>query len=1405
MDKPFVGLAMIVRNSSATIKTLLNSIHGVFDQLVFVDTGSTDDTRKIIADHFQTEWDGPGVLRPDGVLTFASFDWVDDFSAARQFSYDLCTAKWICYLDCDDDASCFQNRLRPTLERTDKNFPNVNCISIGYRYTTDGGMVQDKLGRIIRNDGGWKWNDPIHEHLERLPGRGARDISKYTDLVVLHQHAPQAKVNAGFERNVRITERWYNTATDPKKKALAAYYLGIASSGVDQHELARKFFREAIDGLGRINLSCESLCRWARMEMKLGNNEKAISLAGEAVAKAPELPDGLSALVVALTIVGEHIRAASVFDTLKAQPKPPLESHHDVIWLDGLVNVHAAQAYYTSGRVEDAIRTLDSIPKEMINHPEVHAASQEVRTLLQKTEGYRRLHALWEYLIWDTEPLKAKRLLEELCPAAISDAPQVQALIRSMEPKLAHMKDWASYQRTYAAIPDLPYHVPENHREWTLQQGRARLVANWAAALPKEGPKLEVLAIGIQDAIIEGQMMENNPRIHITAVDVAPQASVGIQQLADRFPGRVKTHQVKEDHYDWFPSGYHAANGDGFDAVILFEVLEHFPEGGDAHALNAISRRLKTGGKLFLSTPIAAHWVEPYLSDMKSPRPWWHVRAHNPSSLWALFQDFGFSGSLVGLGREGLFLASMTKVTATPTEMPEFSIYVYPLGAHGFDPFSLKQGHVGGSEEAVIHLSAALARKGCRVTVFTDMPKRADSVYVHDGVMWRSLPEFDIKSLQGTLLAWRAPALAVKFKQENPRLRVLTWAHDTNYECPAEGYALTDGTIVLSRFHAEAIRQLDGFSGPFLYASNGIVPSEFPEPDESKRDPHAAIYASAPNRGLEFLLDCWPKIRAEVPDATLKVYYSWVLTEQMMERRPELKAVMGPLLTKLRTKFEELKDLGVTYVGGVPHAQLNEAYRTSGVWAYPVGASGFNEISCISALRAQASGCWPVIIPLGAMAETCPNGSHVRIGATAQEYADQVIFDMTNPKSLHTRKEMREWALAQNWDKSADQFIAAAQSKNERITIYAGAFTRQFDAQGSADGKPLGGSEEAVIAMAKALAEEGKQVFVYAPLPARLRIECPEGKTRVSGGGRDSVDWMCTWIDSSKFNPAGPHGTLLAWRCPHLVPKLKGNGYPVILWLMDPQYPAAAYDYAEADDVVFLTESHKDTIRHHDGYDGGGSVVHVGLPELPTIGKRLEITAGHGAGTIQDLIPRDPKAVMWATSPDRGLLGFLRFVWPQVLGKVPDAKLHIFYGLEPLEKNGKKELADAIRSEVESLAHSATYHGGVPEPELFEWLQRCNVFAYHCQGFQETQSISVCKAMAMGCFPVTNLEGCLPEVCGIADGISVPDTDYVETLVSFIKRPVNDEVRIRMAERARAFFSVDMMTEKMLKVIEGVQ
>lgn len=129
------------------------------------------------------------------------------------------------------------------------------------------------------------------------------------------------------------------------------------------------------------------------------------------------------------------------------------------------------------------------------------------------------------------------------------------------------------------------------------------------------------------------------------------------------------------------------------------------------------------------------------------------------------------------------------------------------------------------------------------------------------------------------------------------------------------------------------------------------------------RRPFSVGYFSAYYRGLECLLVMWPTIRQRVPQATLDVYYGW---ESWVAMQGE-----DDFYERMERKFAELRDKGVTVHGRVSHTELAGAMRSTQVWAYP---TEFTEIHCITALKAQEAGCYPVTTTVGALTETVQSG-----------------------------------------------------------------------------------------------------------------------------------------------------------------------------------------------------------------------------------------------------------------------------------------------------------------------------------------------------------------------------------------------------------------------------------------------
>jgi len=106
-----------------------------------------------------------------------------------------------------------------------------------------------------------------------------------------------------------------------------------------------------------------------------------------------------------------------------------------------------------------------------------------------------------------------------------------------------------------------------------------------------------------------------------------------------------------------------------------------------------------------------------------------------------------------------------------------------------------------------------------------------------------------------------------------------------------------------------------------------------------KKRPYSVGYFSAYYRGLECLVDLWPEIKKQVPEATLDVYYGW---QSWVSAEGE-----DDFYHRMTAKFEAAKDHGVTVHGRVSHTELAKAMLATKVWCYP---TEFQEINCITDL-----------------------------------------------------------------------------------------------------------------------------------------------------------------------------------------------------------------------------------------------------------------------------------------------------------------------------------------------------------------------------------------------------------------------------------------------------------------------
>lgn len=333
---------------------------------------------------------------------------------------------------------------------------------------------------------------------------------------------------------------------------------------------------------------------------------------------------------------------------------------------------------------------------------------------------------------------------------------------------------------------------------------------------------------------------------------------------------------------------------------------------------------------------------------------------------------------------------------------PVIGIFTYQVkGVKPWDDDSVHSG-ITGSEEAVIYLSRSLARCGFQIVVFNDHPDH--SPHAKPGRNPRYVKSFEDLDLHlDAAVSWRNPYIAEELKKK--AAKVYFWPHDTP---PAEriddkyvnGF---DDVFWLSEWQrAVWIKTNSNFAKFTHIFGNGIDTKQF-RSLKPRKNLYSCVYGSNYGRGLELLLNIWPKVKDRFPQATLDIYYGWNHWGLLSEEKEK----------KLKKLIEQQRILGVREWGCVGHEELTRAYETCSIWTYPCISA---ETFCITALRAQFAGLYPVIIEGSALTET------VRYGVKCskrEEYLDLLLTTMENIEqvSLNERQAMREFISKEyTWD-----------------------------------------------------------------------------------------------------------------------------------------------------------------------------------------------------------------------------------------------------------------------------------------------------------------------------------------------------------------------------------------------------
>ena len=263
-EKPGLSVCMIVRDEEKALPRCLNSLKGVADELIVVDTGSKDNTIAIAKDF--------------GAKVF-HFKWCDDFAAARNESLKHATGEWILQLDADEELLPESiPRLKESMLKSMVLFYVIRCDN-GPKCTR---MRFHWFGRLFRRHPKLRYHRPYHEgvdySVQNLIAEEPRWLMQYQpDIVIRHYGYDLSSIRNKCERGLPIIKSyvkenpgdWYmlarlgNTyfessrfdeAEEYLKKALeinpsdshANYYLGLIFSRQKRPDAAIHCYKSAV-------------------------------------------------------------------------------------------------------------------------------------------------------------------------------------------------------------------------------------------------------------------------------------------------------------------------------------------------------------------------------------------------------------------------------------------------------------------------------------------------------------------------------------------------------------------------------------------------------------------------------------------------------------------------------------------------------------------------------------------------------------------------------------------------------------------------------------------------------------------------------------------------------------------------------------------------------------------------------------------------------------------------------------------------------------------------------------------------------------------------------------------------------------------------------------------------------
>lgn len=200
MEKALISLCMICKDEEKTIGNALESVRDIVDEIIVVDTGSTDRSMDIIKLY--------------GGMVYKE-KWIDDFSYVRNISIEKAKGEWILVLDCDE---IINDEGKRRIFNYIKDNKKDKGISLRVASFIDGKRRSiDNSIRLFRNDSAIRFKGKIQETVkDSIIKNYGEDSLSFSDTQIFHYGNDKNLVDVAnkSKRNISILENYENEKKD---------------------------------------------------------------------------------------------------------------------------------------------------------------------------------------------------------------------------------------------------------------------------------------------------------------------------------------------------------------------------------------------------------------------------------------------------------------------------------------------------------------------------------------------------------------------------------------------------------------------------------------------------------------------------------------------------------------------------------------------------------------------------------------------------------------------------------------------------------------------------------------------------------------------------------------------------------------------------------------------------------------------------------------------------------------------------------------------------------------------------------------------------------------------------------------------------------------------------------------